>query len=42
MVHFELEVVDRDSSVRIDSSVHSKAEDILYGLIRGFNCKFSE
>jgi hypothetical protein len=42
MVEFELEVVDGDSSVRINGSVHSEAEDILYGLIRGFNCKFSE
>jgi hypothetical protein len=42
MVEFELEVVDRDFSVRINSSVRSEAEDILYGLIRGFDRKFSE
>jgi hypothetical protein len=42
MVYLKLEVVDRDSSVRINGSVHSEAEDILYGLIRGFDCKFSE
>jgi hypothetical protein len=42
MVYLKLEVVDRDSSVRINGSVHSEAEDILYGLIRGFDYKFSE
>jgi hypothetical protein len=42
MVHFELEVVDRDSSVRIDGSVHAEAEDIFHRLIRRFDCKFSE
>ena len=42
MVEFELEVVDRDSSVRINGSVHSEAENILHRLIRGFDCKFSE
>jgi hypothetical protein len=42
MVHFELEVVDRDSSVRINGSVHSEAEDILYRLIRGVDREFSE
>jgi len=42
MVHFEWEVVDRDSSVRISGSVHSEAKDILYRLIRGFDCEFSE
>ena len=42
VVHFKWKVVDRDSSVRIDGSVHSEAEDIFHGLIRGFDCKFSE
>jgi len=28
MVDLQLEVVDRDSSVRVNGSVHSKAEDI--------------
>ncbi len=42
MVEFEFEVVDRDFPVRINSSVHSEAEDILHGLIRGFERKFSE
>jgi len=42
MVDFKLEVMDRDSSVRINRSVHSKAEDIFDRLIRGFNGKFSE
>jgi hypothetical protein len=42
MVHFQLEVVERDSSVRINGSVHSEAEDILHRLIRGFDCEFSE
>jgi hypothetical protein len=37
-----LEVVDRDSSIRVDSSVHSKAEDIFDRLIRGFDLKGSE
>jgi hypothetical protein len=42
MVHFEWEVVDRDSSVRVNGSVNSEAKDILHRLIRGFDCKFSE
>ena len=42
MVDFKLEVMDRDSSVRINRSVHSEAEDIFWGLIRGFDGKFSE
>jgi hypothetical protein len=42
MVHFKSEVVDRDSSVRINGSVHSEAEDVLHRLIRGFDCEFSE
>jgi hypothetical protein len=37
-----LEVVDRDSSIRVDSSVHSKAEDIFDRFIRGFDLKGSE
>jgi hypothetical protein len=42
MVDFQLEVVDRNSSVRINGSVHSEAKDILHGLIRGFDREFSE
>ncbi len=42
MVYFKEEVVDRDSSVSIDGSVHSEAEDIFYRLIRGDNCELSE
>ena len=42
MVELQLEVVDRDSSVRINGSIHSEAEDILDRLIRGFDRKFSE
>jgi hypothetical protein len=42
MVHFKWKVVNGDSSVRINGSVHSEAEDIFNGLIRGFDCKFSE
>jgi hypothetical protein len=42
MVDLELEIVDRDSSIRVDGSVHSKAEDIFDGLIRGFDLKGSE
>ena len=42
MVDLQLEVVDRDSSIRVDGSVHSKAEDIFDRLIRGFDLKGSE
>jgi len=42
MVDLQLEVVDRDSSVRINGSGHSEAEYILHRLIRGFDRKFSE
>jgi len=42
MVDLQLEVVDRDSSIRVDGSVHSKAEDIFGRLIRGFDLKGSE
>jgi len=42
MVEFQLKVVDRDSSVRINGSVHSETKDILDRLIRGFDCEFSE
>jgi hypothetical protein len=42
MVDLQLEVVDRDSSIRVDRSVHSKAEDIFGRLIRGFDLKGSE
>jgi hypothetical protein len=42
MIYLQLEVVDGDSSVRADGSVHSKAEDIFHRLIRGCDSKFSE
>ena len=42
MVDFELEVVDRDSSIRVNGSVHSEAEDVLHRLIRGFDRELSE
>jgi hypothetical protein len=42
MVDLQLEVVDRDSSIRVDGSVHSEAEDILDRFIRGFDLKGSE
>ena len=42
MIDFELEIIDRDFSVRINRSVHSKAEDIFDRLIRGFDAKLSE
>ena len=42
MVDLQLEVVDGDSSIRVDGSVHSKAEDIFDRLIRGFDLKWSE
>jgi hypothetical protein len=42
MVHLKEKVVDRDSSIRINGSVHSEAEDILHRLIRGFDGELSE
>ena len=42
MIDFKLEIIDRDSSVRINRSVHSEAEDIFNRLIRGFDSKLSE
>ncbi len=42
MSDFQLEIINRDSSVRINRSVHSKAEDIFNRLIRGFDNKLSE
>ena len=42
MVEFELEVVNRDSSVRVNGSFHSEAEDIFHRLERGSDAKFSE
>ena len=36
------EVLDRDFSIRVDGSVHSKTEDIFGRLIRGFDWKCSE
>ena len=42
MVDLQLEVVDRYFSIRVDGSVDSEAEDIFYGLIRGFDGKLSE
>ena len=42
MVHFKLEVVNRDSSVGVNGSIHSKAEDIFRRLERGFDFEFSK
>ena len=42
MVYLQLEVVDRDFAIRVDGSVHSKAEDIFGRLVRGFDLKSSE
>jgi hypothetical protein len=42
MIELELEVVDRDSSIRVDGSVHPKAEDIFDRFIRGFDLKGSK
>ena len=42
MIELQLEVVDRNSSIRVDGSVHPKAEDIFDGFIRGFNLEGSE
>jgi hypothetical protein len=42
MVDLQLEIVDRDSSIRIDGSVHPKAEDIFDRFIRGFDLKGSK
>lgn len=37
-----MEIVDRDSSIRVNSSIHSKAEDIFDRFKRGFDLKGSE
>jgi hypothetical protein len=42
MVYLQLEIVEEASSIRVNGSVHSKAEDILDRLIRGFGLKRSE
>jgi len=42
VIELQLEVVDRNSSIRVDGSVHPKAEDIFDGFIRGFNLEGSE
>lgn len=42
MIHFELVVNDGDFSIRVNGSVHLETEDILWGLIRGFDDKFPE
>jgi hypothetical protein len=42
MVDLELEIVDRDFSIRVNGSVHSEAEDIFDGFVRGFDLKSSE
>lgn len=42
MVDLQLKVVDRDSSVRVNRSVDSQAEDIFNRLVRGFDLKGSE
>jgi hypothetical protein len=42
MVDLEREIVDGDSSIRVDGSVHSEAEDIFHRLIRVFDLKSSE
>src|SRR5512139_2824351 len=42
MVDFKLQVVNRDSSVRVNGSFHSEADDIFYRLERGSDAKLSE
>jgi hypothetical protein len=42
MVYLQLEVVNGDSSVRVNRSVHSETEDIFHRLERGSDCKFSK
>jgi hypothetical protein len=42
MIDFQLKIIDRDSSVRINRSVYSEAKDIFWGLIRRLDSKFSE
>ncbi len=42
MVDFNGQVVNRDSSVRVNSSFHPEAKDIFYRLERGSDFKFSE
>ncbi len=39
---FELQVVNRDPSVRVYGSIHSETEDIFSGLKGRFDCKFSK
>ena len=39
---FELEVMDRDLSIRVYSSIHSETEDILGGLEGGSDFEFSK
>ena len=41
-MYFKLHVVDRDSSVRIDGSIHSETEDIFSRLERGLDLEFSK
>jgi hypothetical protein len=39
---FELEVMDRDLSIRVYNPIHSETEDILRGLEGGSDFEFSE
>jgi len=41
-VHFELEVVNRDFSIGVSGSIHTKAEDIFHRLERWSDFKFSK
>jgi hypothetical protein len=42
VVNLNLEVVNRDSSIRVNGSIHSETEDIFSRLERWLNFKFSE
>ena len=42
MVDLELEVVNGDSSIRINGSIHSETEDIFTRLKRGSDFEFSK
>jgi len=42
MVELQLEIIDGDSSIRVDGSVHSEAEDIFHRLIGVCDLKWSK
>jgi hypothetical protein len=42
VINLDLEVVNRDSSIRVNGSIHSETEDIFGRLERWSDFKFSE